>query len=70
MQSFAGFLLMPKLAICNALTIRGWKPAEATSEQISRISNLFGVTYTALIHHMSSGLGLLPRSAAAPVVYC
>lgn len=53
-QAFAGFLLMPKLAVCNAFQVRGWKPVQATPEQIYRISNLFGVTYTALIQHMVS----------------
>ena len=52
-QSFAGFLLMPKLAVCNAFKVRGWNPAQSSPEQIYRISNLFGVTYTALIQHMA-----------------
>ena len=59
-QTFSGFLLMPKLAVCNAFKVRGWKPELATPEQIYRISNLFGVTYTALIKHMGV-LELLPR---------
>ena len=52
-QTFAGFLLMPKLAVCNAFKVRGWNPAQSNPEQIYRISNLFGVTYTALIQHMA-----------------
>ena len=52
-QTFAGFLLMPKLAVCNAFKVRGWNPAQSSPEQIYRISNLFGVTYTALIQHMA-----------------
>jgi len=63
-QSFAGFLLMPKLSICNAFTIRGWKPAKATSEQIYRISNLFGVTYSGLVHHMARALHILAEPDA------
>ena len=39
-QSFAGFLLMPKLAVCNAFKVRGWNPAQSSPEQIYRISNL------------------------------
>lgn len=64
-QSFSGFLLMPKLAICKAFTERGWKPTDITPEQIYRISNRFGVTYSALVHHMGNVLGLLsePQSA-------
>jgi len=53
-QTFAGFLLMPKLAVCNAFKVRGWNPAQSSPEHIYRISNLFGVTYTALIQHMAS----------------
>ena len=52
-QTFAGFLLMPKLAVCNAFKVRDWKPALASPEQVYRISNLFGVTYTALIQQMN-----------------
>lgn len=63
-QSFAGFLLMPKLAICNAFACRGWKPAGATPEQIYRISNLFGVTYSGLIHHMARALQILAEPEA------
>jgi Zn-dependent peptidase ImmA (M78 family) len=58
-QAFSGFLLMPKLALCNAFSNRGWKPAHATAEQIYRVSNYFGVTYAAFIHHLSV-LSLLP----------
>jgi len=63
-QSFAGFLLMPKLALCNAFSVREWKPSEATPQQIYIISNLFGVTYTGLINHMANSLGLLPATNA------
>lgn len=63
-QVFAGILLMPKLAICNAFSIRGWKPESATPEQIYRISNLFGVTYSGLIQHMTRTLLMLAEPEA------
>jgi Zn-dependent peptidase ImmA (M78 family) len=63
-QAFAGFLLMPKLAVCNAFSTRGWKPADATAQQVFAISNLFGVTYTGLINHMTNSVGLLSPSSA------
>jgi hypothetical protein len=66
-QTFAGFLLMPKLAVCNAFKARGWKPAQSSPEQIYKISNLFGVTYTALIQHMIS-MELLPRQQSEKLV--
>src|SRR6202041_952947 len=31
----------------------GWNPEQSSPEHIYRISNLFGVTYTALIQHMT-----------------
>ena len=68
-QSFAGFPLMSKLALCNAFSTRGWKAAEATAEQIYRISNLFGVTYTGLIHHMANSLKLLSGSNAEKLLH-
>jgi Zn-dependent peptidase ImmA (M78 family) len=64
-QVFAGFLLMPKLAICSAFIARGWKPAQATEEQIYRISNYFGVTYTGLVQHMTVSLSILSEANAA-----
>jgi Zn-dependent peptidase ImmA (M78 family) len=63
-QSFAGFLLMPKLAVQNAFSTRGWRPAEATAEQIYRVANAFGVGYRTLIGHLQFGLGLLPSDRA------
>ncbi len=61
-QAFAGFLLMPKLAVCNAFAIRGWKIPGVTPEQIYRASNLFGVTYAGLIHHLTIGLHMLAET--------
>jgi Zn-dependent peptidase ImmA (M78 family) len=63
-QSFSGFLLMPKLAVCHAFAIRGWKTADASPVQLYKISNLFGVTYGALISHMAYAIGLLTRDRA------
>ena len=37
-QVFAGFLLMPKLAIASALSQRSWEPSTASAEQIFRIA--------------------------------
>src|SRR6266576_1778999 len=63
-QCFSGFLLMPKLAVCHAFAIRGWKIADASPAQLYRVSNLFGVTYGALINHMTYAIGLLQRDRA------
>ncbi len=58
-QAYAGFLLMPKLAIDLAFRKRGWEPTNTTPEQIYTLSCLFGVGYEALLHHMCSSLGII-----------
>ena len=61
---FAGSLLMPKLAVTRAFNLRGWKPERCTPDQAYVLSNLFGVGYTTLIHHLRSSLLMLPRTEA------
>lgn len=61
---FAGFLLMPTLGVRRAFVSRGWKPAEATPEQVFTIACSFGVGYDTLISHMAFTLGMLTRGRA------
>ena len=61
---FAGALLMPKMAIERAFSLRNWSIKCPTPGQIYTISNYFGVGYSTLIHHLSRGLYLLPHSSA------
>jgi Zn-dependent peptidase ImmA (M78 family) len=56
---FAGFLLMPKTAVCRAFSLRGWDPAVCTAEQAYVIAGYFGVGYTSLVHQMRYSLALL-----------
>jgi len=56
---FAGFLLMPKLAICKAFTIRSWKLKECTPEQAFVISGHMGVGYKSLLTHMCYSLKII-----------
>lgn len=58
-QAYAGFLLMPKLAIEFAFRKRGWKPTHTTPEQVYTLSCLFGVGYEAILHHMCRSLGII-----------
>ena len=58
-QAYAGFLLMPKLAIELAFRKRGWKPTDANPEQIYTLSCLFGVGYEAMLHHICRSLGII-----------
>ena len=61
---FAGFLLMPKVAIERAFAVRGWAIRECTPDQIYVISSYFGVGYTTLVYHLRSSLHILPRFRA------
>lgn len=63
-QTFAGFLLMPKLAVQSAFISRGWSLAAATPEEVYRIANVFGVGYQTLISHLSFCLGLITADHA------
>ena len=65
---FAGALLMPKMAVDRAFALRKWNIQECCPGQIYAISNYFGVGYSTLIHHMRSGLRLLPDSYAAALL--
>lgn len=61
---FAGALLMPKIAVSRAFSVRGWRIEECTPEQVSLVAGYFGVGYATLIHHLCSALQVLPRSRA------
>ena len=61
---FAGALLMPKMAIERAFSLRNWSIGCPTPGQVYTISNYFGVGYSTLIYHLSNGLCLLPHSSA------
>jgi Zn-dependent peptidase ImmA (M78 family) len=60
-QAFAGFLLVPKLAIDNALKTRHAKLDTATSADFYRLASFFGVGYTTLIRHLRYSLQCVSR---------
>jgi Zn-dependent peptidase ImmA (M78 family) len=62
---FAGFLLMPKLALLNAFTVRGWSPESATPLQVFIISCNFSVGYETIISHMTHTLKMISVNRAA-----
>jgi len=64
-DSFAGFLLMPILAVRKAFVSRGWDVASATPLQIFTIACNFGVGYETLIAHMTYTLKIISSSQAA-----
>lgn len=63
-NTFAAHLLMPRLGVASAFTVRGWNPIAADPTQIFTVACQFGVGYTTLIRHMQFGLGVLPEAAA------
>ncbi|RKY10060.1 MAG: Zn peptidase [Planctomycetota bacterium] len=58
---FAGFLLMPKIAVCKAFSSRGWDSKHCSSDQIFTISGYMGVGYNTLLFHMCYSLQLISR---------
>jgi hypothetical protein len=59
-ECFAGFLLMPKVAVCHGFAKRGWNISECTPEQAYIVAGWLGVGYTTLVRHMSHSLKSLP----------
>lgn len=56
---FAGFLLMPKTAVCRAFSARGWDATSFSPEQGFVVAGQLGVSYAGLIYHLRSSLRLL-----------
>jgi len=63
-ECFAGFILMPKLAVDRALTCRGWNLTDLTVERAYIIAGVLGVGYTTLLKHMRWSLGILAAAKA------
>ncbi len=63
-NAFAGFLLMPKIAVRGAFTRRGWKIGDAGPEQIFTVACHFGVGYETLVSHLAFDLEEIPRHRA------
>jgi len=64
-QAFAGFFLLPKVAVSHAFTVRRWDPRRAVPEQYYTIAALSGVSFEGLVTHCELGLHLLGRREAA-----
>ena len=65
---FAGALLMPNIAVQRVFSLRGWNIRECTAGQVYVASNYFGVGYSTMVHHMRSGLRVLPDVHAAALL--
>jgi hypothetical protein len=55
-NTFAGFLLMPKIGVRKAFMSRGWAIANPQPEQAFVIACHFGVGYLTLVNHLAYGL--------------
>ena len=58
---FAGYLLMPPLAVKNACYLRKWSLPMIRAEQIFALSNVFGVGYLTLLSHLYYSLGMIEK---------
>lgn len=67
-QSFAGFLLMPALAVRKAFTERSWRASEASPVQLLSVASAFGVGYTTLVNHLAYALDMLPAGRATQLL--
>jgi IrrE N-terminal-like domain len=61
-QSFAGFLLVPKLALDHACKTRHLKLQNIQPVDLYRLANYFGVGYTTLIRHLHYSLQCLSKT--------
>jgi hypothetical protein len=58
-DSFSGFLLMPKIAVRKAFVLRGWEPETATPEQVYIVACSLGVGYATLATHLAYELKMI-----------
>lgn len=63
-NAFAGFLLMPKIAVRRAFRSRDWDVAHPTAEQAFVAACHFGVGYLTLVNHMAYGLQEIGKAVA------
>lgn len=61
---FAGYLLMPKLAMLRAFKVRGVEIKNATPRDVFAVASAFGVGYTTLLGHLTRTLRIMPADHA------
>ena len=62
-DTFAGFLLMPRIAVLNAFARPGWRIEAADPEQFFVVSCSLGVGFETLASHFLLSLGLIDAAA-------
>jgi hypothetical protein len=63
-EVFAGFLLMPNLAVRHGFSRRGWSYNDCMPKQVFVVAGWLGVGYTTLVNHMCHSLRLITLSKA------
>lgn len=63
-NTFAGFLLMPKIAVRRAFRVRGWPIANPSPDQAFIVACHFGVGYLTLVNHLAYSLREITVSVA------
>lgn len=63
-NTFASYLLMDRLAVTHAFTVRGWRAGAATPEQCFTVACSLGVGYETLAKHLAYGLKLVGGDVA------
>lgn len=63
-EVFAGFLLMPKLAVSYGFSRRQWSCHDCTPKQVFVVSGWLGVGYSALVNHMCHSLKMISLEKA------
>ena len=62
-DTFAGYLLMPRMAVMYAFNQRGWKVEDADPEQYFIVSCSLGVGFETLVNHCFFSLNLIEEAA-------
>jgi Zn-dependent peptidase ImmA (M78 family) len=61
-DTFAGYLLMPRIAVMNAFRLRGWKAEDADPVHYFVVACSLGVGFETLVSHCHFSLNLLGES--------
>jgi len=67
-NTFAAYLLMPRVAVVHAFTVRGWKAETTTPVQCFVVACSLGVGYATLAKHLAYGLRLPSERVAKTLV--
>lgn len=67
-NTFASYLLMPRVAVAHSFTVRKWKAETATPIQCFTVACSLGVGYETLAKHLAYGLRIPPERVWKPLV--